>query len=118
MKHHLIQTLLILTACGCGAMSVDDARAAAPTTAPAVREERVSIDNFSFSPQTITVAAGTRVTWTNRDDVPHTVTANDNRFASQSLDTDDRYTRLFTEPGVYPYFCAVHPHMTGTIIVK
>jgi plastocyanin len=77
----------------------------------------VSIDNFSFAPPTITVAAGTTVTWVNRDDVPHTVTADDKRFGSKALDTDDRFSQQFTTPGTFPYFCAVHPHMTGRVIV-
>lgn len=80
--------------------------------------QQVSIDNFTFSPPTITVPAGTTVTWTNHDDVPHTVTADDKLFHSSALDTDDHYTHLFDVPGNYPYFCAVHPHMTGRIIVK
>jgi plastocyanin len=78
----------------------------------------VSIDNFSFSPATLTVARGATVTWVNHDDVPHTVTANDKQFGSKAMDTDDRFSQVFTAPGTYPYFCAVHPHMTGQIIVK
>jgi plastocyanin len=84
--------------------------------APAV--QRVTIDNFTFTPATITVAAGTTVTWINHDDVPHTVTANDKLFASKALDTDGTFSHTFTAPGTYPYFCAVHRHMTGQIIVK
>ena len=81
-------------------------------------EADVRIDNFSFNPPTITVRAGTTVRWVNHDDVPHTVTANDRRFASKSLDTDDRFSQRFTATGTYPYFCAVHPHMTGQVVVK
>jgi plastocyanin len=77
----------------------------------------VSIDNFTFSPSVITVHAGTTVTWVNHDDVPHTVTANDKGFASKTLDTDDRFSHVFTAPGTYPYYCAVHKHMTGQVIV-
>jgi plastocyanin len=89
----------------------------AKTPGPA-EPEPVLIDNFNFTPPTITVAAGATVTWTNRDDVPHTVTANDRQFASGALDTDDHYSHRFTAPGTYAYFCAVHPHMTGQVIVK
>jgi plastocyanin len=66
------------------------------------------------------VPAGTRVTWVNRDDVPHTVTSAEKprRFNSGTLDTDGQFTHLFTTPGTYEYFCAVHPKMTGKVIVK
>jgi plastocyanin len=80
----------------------------------------VTIDNFAFQPAELTVSVGTRVTWVNRDDVPHTATdtARQRRFDSGTLDTDGRYTHVFSQPGTYEYFCAVHPHMTGRIIVK
>jgi plastocyanin len=88
-------------------------------TAPPAPNQ-VVIDNFTYSPLTLTVAAGTKVTWVNRDDVPHTVTSpNKPRvLASPSLDTDESFTFEFTRPGTYDYFCAVHPKMTGKIIVK
>ncbi|VVE77789.1 cupredoxin domain-containing protein [Pandoraea sputorum] len=91
------------------------AQAAAATDPGAVH-----IDNFTFSPATLTVKAGTRVTWTNRDDEPHTVTSSSNprTFASGALDTDGTFTFTFDKPGTYPYFCAIHPHMTGVIVVK
>jgi plastocyanin len=80
---------------------------------------KVSIDNFSYSPAEVTVAAGSTVVWTNRDDVPHTVTASDKRqFTSPALDTDETFSRRFDQSGTYEYFCAVHPHMTGRIVVK
>jgi len=78
----------------------------------------VSIDNFTFTPSTITIPLGTTVTWVNHDDVPHTVTANDKAFGSKAMDTDDRFSHKFTAPGTYAYFCAVHKHMTGQVIVK
>jgi plastocyanin len=78
----------------------------------------ISIDNFTFTPQTLTVTAGTTVTWTNRDDIPHGIASQNNAFArSNALDTDDSYSFTFTTPGTYKYFCYVHPHMTGTIVV-
>jgi plastocyanin len=79
----------------------------------------VSIHNFTFNPQTVTVKAGTTVTWTNKDDIPHGIAATNNAFKrSQALDTDDSYSFTFTTPGTYQYFCYVHPHMTGTIVVE
>ena len=109
-----IASTLVISACGCGS-SVGDAR---PTTAPA--EQVVKIDNFAFDPSTLTVARGTKVTWINRDDVPHTATssAKPRAFNSKALDTDDQFSFVFTTPGTYAYFCALHPHMTATIVVK
>jgi plastocyanin len=79
----------------------------------------VKIDNFSFGPATITIAAGTTVTWTNSDDVPHVVTSDDNKmFKSKALDTDDRFSFTFTKPGTYSYYCAIHPRMTAKIVVQ
>lgn len=79
---------------------------------------KVSIDNFTFKPETLEVAAGTKVTWVNGDDVPHTVRSNEDAFRSGTLDTDDVYERVFLEPGTYEYYCGVHRHMTGKIVVK
>jgi plastocyanin len=85
-----------------------------PATAVAV-----GIDNFTFNPQTVTVKAGTTVTWTNKDDIPHGVAVTNNAFKrSQALDTDDSFSFTFTTPGTYQYFCYIHPHMTGTIVVE
>jgi plastocyanin len=81
-------------------------------------QPQVSIDNFSFTPQDITVAPGTTVSWVNHDDVPHTVVSNDKKFKSKALDTDDRFSFTFTEPGTYEYYCSVHPKMTAKITVK
>ncbi|MFZ1151362.1 MAG: cupredoxin family copper-binding protein [Xanthobacteraceae bacterium] len=79
----------------------------------------VTIDNFSFTPATVTVKAGTTVTWTNKDDIPHGVGATNNAFKkSPALDTDDSYTFTFTTPGTYQYFCYLHPKMVGTIVVE
>jgi plastocyanin len=85
----------------------------------ALQPTSVSIDNFTFGPQTLTVKAGTTVTWTNKDDIPHGIAATNNSFArSKALDTDDSYSFTFTTPGTYQYFCYLHPHMTGTIVVE
>jgi amicyanin len=79
----------------------------------------VSIDNFTFKPQTVTVKVGTTVTWTNKDDIPHGIASANGAFArSKALDTDDSYSFTFTVPGTYQYFCYVHPHMTGTVVVE
>lgn len=88
--------------------------APATTAAPAAT---VAIANFTFDPAVVTVPAGTTVTWTNRDDIPHTVTAADGAFQSEPLDTDDAYARRFDQPGSFDYFCSLHPHMTGKVIV-
>ena len=87
-----------------------------PQEKPAATQ--VKIDNFSFEPREITVAAGTTVVWTNRDDVPHTVTSSNDKFGSKALDTDDAFSFTFKDPGKYEYYCSVHPKMTGTVIVK
>jgi plastocyanin len=78
----------------------------------------VSVDNFTFGPASITVAANSTVTWVNRDDVPHVIASTDGLFRSKALDTDDKFSFTFAKPGTYPYFCAVHPKMVGKIIVR
>jgi plastocyanin len=78
----------------------------------------ITIDNFNFSPTAVTVAAGTTVTWSNHDDIPHTVRAVDGSFHSKAMDTDDKYSFTFAKPGVYSYFCSIHPKMVGKVIVK
>ena len=77
----------------------------------------VKISNFTFSPQQLTVKAGTTVTWTNRDDIPHTIVSA-GKFRSKTLDTDDKFSFTFTNAGDYKYFCSLHPHMTGMIKVE
>jgi plastocyanin len=77
----------------------------------------VKIDNFSFGPD-VTIAAGTTITWTNHDDVPHVVASDTNIFKSKALDTDDRYSYTFTKPGTYVYYCTVHPKMIAKVVVK
>jgi plastocyanin len=78
----------------------------------------VKIDNFSFGPADLTVPVGTTVTWTNHDDIPHTVVSTDKVFKSKVLDTDEKFSFTFSKPGTYPYFCSIHPKMTGKIIVQ
>jgi len=85
---------------------------------PAGASADVKIDNFSFGPQTLTVSVGTTVVWTNRDDIPHTVVSADGVFKSKVRDTDEKFSYTFTKAGTYPYFCSVHPKMTGKIVVQ
>ena len=77
----------------------------------------VKIDNFSFGPD-LTIAAGSTVTWTNHDDVPHVVASDTDVFKSKALDTDDRFSYTFTKPGTYLYHCMIHPRMTAKVVVK
>jgi plastocyanin len=87
------------------------------TTQQAATAE-VKIDNFSFGPATLTVPAGTTVTWTNRDDIPHTVVSTDGAFKSKVLDTDEKFSFTFSKAGTFPYFCSIHPKMTGKVVVQ
>jgi plastocyanin len=102
----LMATLLL-------ARSTITANAAQSSTAAA----EVTIDNFSFRPQTLTVAVGTTVTWTNRDDIPHTVVSDDAVFKSKARDTDEKFSYTFDKAGTYPYHCSIHPKMTGQVVV-
>jgi plastocyanin len=79
---------------------------------------KVSIDNFTFNPATLEIRAGTKVVWVNNDDVPHTVRSTEDVFRSEALDTDDEFERVFSERGTYEYYCGVHTHMTGKVVVK
>ncbi len=97
--------------------SVQKAVASDATDQPASAAE-VKIDNFTFQAQTVTVSAGTQVTWINRDDIPHVVASDDKLFKSKALDTDEKFTYTFATPGTYHYFCSIHPKMTGEVIVK
>ena len=86
--------------------------------APAPAAASVQIANFTFKQPVVTVKVGTTVTWTNADDIPHTVVANDGTFRSKVLDTGDRFSFTFAKPGKFGYFCSLHPHMTATVIVR
>ncbi len=91
---------------------VGTTEAAGPATA------EVKIDNFSFTPATLTVRAGTQITWTNADDIPHTVVSEDRSFKSKVLDTDEKFTITASKSGTYSYFCSIHPKMTGKVVVE
>jgi plastocyanin len=109
-------------AAGCGALLlavIPELRSAADPALPAVAPSAdIRIDNFNFTPPTLVVAPGTRVTWTNADDEAHTVVEKERKFKSAALDTDDTYSQTFTAPGEYEYICSIHPYMTGKIVVK
>jgi plastocyanin len=92
-------------------------RVAANDQASAANAE-VKIDNFVFGPQTLTVPVGATVTWTNKDDIPHTSVSTDGVFKSKVLDTDEKFSYTFTKAGTYPYFCTIHPKMTGKVVVQ
>jgi plastocyanin len=78
----------------------------------------VKIDNFVFGPQTLTVPVGATVTWTNKDDIPHTTVSTDGVFKSKVMDTDEKFSYTFTKAGTYSYYCSVHPKMTGKVVVQ
>jgi amicyanin len=106
------QTLAVVdSSLAMGSMSRVNLKNTADTT-------EVKIDNFSFTPKSLTIPAGSAVTWTNRDDIPHNVVSTEKKFSSPVLDTDQAFSSKFQEPGSYPYYCKIHPMMTGTIVVK
>jgi plastocyanin len=78
----------------------------------------VKIDNFVFGPQTLTVPVGATVTWTNKDDIPHTTVSTDGVFKSKVMDTDEKFSYTFTKAGTFSYYCSVHPKMTGKVVVQ
>jgi plastocyanin len=104
----------ILLASAIGIALATPALLAAGSSAPTLD---VSIEKFAYGPKEITIAPGTRVVWTNRDETPHTVTSNDKSFASKGLDTDDKFEHTFTQEGDFSYLCTVHPFMTGVVHV-
>ena len=106
-----VMIVVALLSAGSGAVKAN------PQQAPAKSVE-IKIDNFSFAPGTITVAVGTTVTWINHDDIPHTAVSTDGVFKSKVMDTDEKFSYTFTKAGTFPYFCSIHPKMTGTIVVQ
>lgn len=108
----IIVLAIIVANCTYGIAADDAASDTKPT------QVAVKIDNFSFSPAQVTVPVGTTVQWTNGDDIPHTVVSNDKLFKSKVLDTDEKFSYTFTKAGTYPYFCSIHPKMTGTVVVR
>ena len=78
----------------------------------------VNVDNFTFSPETLTVPVNSTVTWVNKDDIPHVIASNDGLFKSKALDTDQKYSYTFSKAGTYSYYCSIHPKMVGKIVVQ
>jgi plastocyanin len=99
---------------GTGPLAIVDT----PLQAAGSESAEIQIHNFSFAPRTMRVPAGAKVTWTNRDDEPHTVVSTEKRFSSPVPDTDERFSYSFTAPGTYDYICSIHSHMTGSIVVQ
>ncbi len=93
------------------------ATALLPAGAARADDIPVHIDNFMFEPAQLTVKVGQTVTWTNRDDIPHTVVCA-GKFRSKTMDTDGTFSFTFTSAGEYKYFCSLHPHMTGAVKVE
>jgi amicyanin len=83
----------------------------------ATARSSVKIDNFKFGPRTLTVTAGTKVTWTNDDSVAHSVNFSSGKINSKTLDQHAKFSHTFSAPGTYKYICAIHPFMHGTIVV-
>lgn len=113
---------LLLGAVGVASLPVvglPDLTAAGETVlAAATSPATVKIDNFAFAPATVTVTAGTTVTWKNEDDSPHRIGDKNGTFKSAALDTDETFSHTFAAPGEYAYICTIHPYMRGRIIVK
>jgi plastocyanin len=112
----------VRTFCHCPNSTPESKRAASlivtANDQPSAANAGVKIDNFSFGPQTITVPVGTTVTWTNADDIPHTSVSTEGVFKSKVLETDEKFSCTFTKAGTYPYYCTIHPKMTGTVVVQ
>ena len=106
----VVMVAMLLLLAGSPNVTANTQQASAPA--------EVKVDNFSFGPGTLTVAVGTTVTWTNRDDIPHTVVSTDGVFKSKVLDTDEKFSFTFNKPGAFPYFCSIHPKMTGKVVVQ
>jgi len=90
----------------------------AAAATPQAKTMEVKIDNFKFGPEALTVPVGTTVTWTNRDDIPHTVVSTDGVFKSKVLDTDEKFSFTFAKAGTFDYFCSIHPKMVGKVVVQ
>ena len=110
--------ILTIQAAALAASALMMSTVATMTKAAPAPQAAVQIGNFTFKAPVVTVKPGTTVTWINGDDIPHTVVAKDGSFKSKVLDTGDRFSFTFAKPGQIGYFCSIHPHMTGTIVVK
>ncbi|OLB20704.1 MAG: hypothetical protein AUH15_10845 [Acidobacteriales bacterium 13_2_20CM_55_8] len=106
----VVMIAIVLLLAGSSSVTANDQSSAATS--------EVKIDNFSFGPQTLTVPVGATVTWTNRDDIPHTSVSTDGVFKSKVMDTNETFSYTFAKAGTYPYYCSIHPKMTGQVVVK
>ena len=111
---HRLRACAVVALAFCAAFVMPAIFATAAGPAPTVE---VTIAKFVYEPKEITIAPGTRVVWTNRDETPHTVTSNDKSFASKGLDTDDKFEHTFSKEGDFGYLCTVHPFMIGVVHV-
>jgi plastocyanin len=113
-------SIAVLTAALMLGVVATSSKIGAASTQQKTETAEVKIDNFSFGPATVTVPVGTTITWVNRDDIPHTVVSSDDpkTFKSKVLDTDEKFSFTFGKAGTYPYFCSIHPKMTGKVIVQ
>ncbi|MFO1351051.1 MAG: cupredoxin family copper-binding protein [Gammaproteobacteria bacterium] len=109
---HPLRGGAVLALVFCAALGMPALCAAAPSALT------VDIKKFAFAPKEITVIPGTKITWVNHDEAPHTVTSNDKNFASKGLDTDDKFEHTFANEGDFSYLCTVHPFMTGVVHVR
>ena len=114
-----MSTAVLLVALGLGMARLGAGTGSSSANAQLKPETtEVKIDNFSFGPGTLTVPVGTTVTWTNHDDIPHTIVSTEGAFKSKVLDTDEKFSFTFSRAGSYPYFCSIHPKMTGKVVVQ
>jgi plastocyanin len=111
----LFRARAILALVLCTAFVMPAILVAAAPSSPTVD---LNIAKFAYAPKDITIAPGTKIVWTNRDETPHTVTSNDKTFASKGLDTDDKFEHTFSSEGDFGYICTVHPFMTGVVHVR
>ena len=110
MRHQFMRALMLILLATCAS--------AATTAGPPAHAAAIAIRGFAFAPRTLTIPAGTTVTWRNLDEEPHTVRGGDELVRSGALDQGDIYSVRFDKPGTYHYGCSIHPQMSGTIIVQ
>ena len=108
----------VFLAAAVGLFCLGTAAGIAVSAEPRLGTKDIKIDNFTFGPAELTVPVGTTVMWANHDDIPHTVVSTDKAFKSKVLDTDEKFSFTFSTPGTFPYFCSIHPKMTGKVVVQ
>lgn len=119
MKKAILSVTAAALILGIGLSTAGHASPAASGQDNASNKYQVTIDNFSFTPPTLTVAVGATVTWVNQDDVPHNIVSSEGKtLKSRVMDTDEKFSYTFTKAGTYAYYCGIHPRMVGKIIVQ